>query len=116
MANHQAPDFEKNVSRALNDAQLRKNFKYAMGNFVVRRKTIFPDAVENEKLRTKLGDNGRRRFEESFTTEIFARNFESYLRNWIHESGRAQGPTVSDDSPSQAKEAEPSETSAYKTA
>ena len=51
MANHQAPDFEKNVSRALNDAQLRKNFKYAMGNFVVRRKTIFPDAVETEKLR-----------------------------------------------------------------
>jgi L-lactate dehydrogenase complex protein LldF len=51
MANHQTVDFEKNVSRALNDAQLRKNFKFAMGNFVVRRKTIFSDAVETEKLR-----------------------------------------------------------------
>jgi L-lactate dehydrogenase complex protein LldF len=51
MANHQTVDFEKNVSRALNDAQLRKNFKFAMGNFVVRRRTIFPDAIETEKLR-----------------------------------------------------------------
>ena len=51
MANHQTIDFEKNVSRALNDAQLRKNFKYAMGNFVLRRRTIFPDAAETEKLR-----------------------------------------------------------------
>jgi L-lactate dehydrogenase complex protein LldF len=51
MANHQTLDFEKNVSRALNDAQLRKNFKFAMGNFVIRRRTIFPDAIETEKLR-----------------------------------------------------------------
>ena len=51
MANHQTVDFENNVSRALNDAQLRKNFKYAMGNFVIRRRTIFPDALETEKLR-----------------------------------------------------------------
>lgn len=51
MANHQPVDFDKNVSQALNDAQLRKNFKFAMGNFVGRRKTIFPDAAETEKLR-----------------------------------------------------------------
>jgi L-lactate dehydrogenase complex protein LldF len=51
MADQPAVDFDKNVSRALDDAQLRKNFKYAMGNFVVRRKTIFPDADETEKLR-----------------------------------------------------------------
>ena len=51
MGNHQTVDFEKNVSQALNDAQLRKNFKFAMGNFVLRRRTIFPDAVETEKLR-----------------------------------------------------------------
>ena len=36
MPNHQALDFEKNVARALNDAQLRKNFKFAMGNFVLK--------------------------------------------------------------------------------
>jgi len=51
MANHQTVDFENNISQALNDAQLRKNFKFAMGNFVGRRKTIFPDAEETEKLR-----------------------------------------------------------------
>jgi L-lactate dehydrogenase complex protein LldF len=51
MGSHQSVDFEKNVSRALNDAQLRKNFKFAMGNFVLRRRTIFPDAFETEKLR-----------------------------------------------------------------
>jgi L-lactate dehydrogenase complex protein LldF len=52
MPNHQALDFEKNVARALNDAQLRKNFKFAMGNFVLKRKAIFPDEAETEKLRT----------------------------------------------------------------
>ncbi len=52
MANHQTVDFEKNVSRALNDAQLRKNFKFAMGNFIVKRKAIFPDEAETEQLRT----------------------------------------------------------------
>jgi len=52
MANHQALDFEKNVSRALNDAQLRKNFKFAMGNFILKRKAIFPDETETEQLRT----------------------------------------------------------------
>ena len=51
MANHQAVDFNKNVSRALNDAQLRKNFKFAMGNFVVKRQNIFPDKTETEQLR-----------------------------------------------------------------
>ena len=52
MANHQTVDFEKNVSRALDDAQLRKNFKFAMGNFIVKRKSIFPDEAETEQLRT----------------------------------------------------------------
>ena len=52
MANRQALDFEKNVARALNDAQLRKNFKFAMGNFILKRKAIFPDETETEQLRT----------------------------------------------------------------
>jgi L-lactate dehydrogenase complex protein LldF len=52
MANHQAVDFEKNVTRALDDAQLRKNFKFAMGNFILKRKAIFPDKTETEQLRT----------------------------------------------------------------
>ena len=52
MANRQALDFQKNVARALNDAQLRKNFKFAMGNFILKRKAIFPDETETEQLRT----------------------------------------------------------------
>jgi L-lactate dehydrogenase complex protein LldF len=52
MPNHQALDFEKNVAKALSDAQLRKNFKFAMGNFVLKRKAIFPDETETEQLRT----------------------------------------------------------------
>ena len=51
MANQQAVDFEKNVSRALDDAQLRKNFKFAMGNFILKRKAIFPNEGETEQLR-----------------------------------------------------------------
>ena len=52
MANRQPLDFEKNVVRALNDAQLRQNFKFAMGNFILKRKAIFPDETETERLRT----------------------------------------------------------------
>jgi L-lactate dehydrogenase complex protein LldF len=52
MASRHAPNFEKNVARALNDAQLRKNFKFAMGNFILKRKAIFPDEAETEQLRT----------------------------------------------------------------
>jgi L-lactate dehydrogenase complex protein LldF len=51
MANKPAREFEKNISRALNDPQLRKNFKFAMGNFILKRKSIFPDAAETEQLR-----------------------------------------------------------------
>ena len=44
--------FEKNVDRALADAQLRKNFAFAMGNFILKRKAVFSDAEETERLRT----------------------------------------------------------------
>ena len=51
MANHPSVDFDKNVSRALNDAQLRKNFKFAMGSFIGKRKAVFADQDETEQLR-----------------------------------------------------------------
>jgi len=60
MANRRALDFEKNVARALNDAQLRKNFKFAMGNFILKRKAIFPDEAETEQVRA-LGNAIKRR-------------------------------------------------------
>jgi L-lactate dehydrogenase complex protein LldF len=44
----------------LNDAQLRKNFKFAMGNFILRRKNIFSDETETEQLRA-LGDAIKKR-------------------------------------------------------
>ena len=52
MTNHQPLNFDKNVSRALNDAQLIKNIKSAMATLVSKRKTIFSDAAETERLRT----------------------------------------------------------------
>ncbi len=52
MTNHQAPDFEKNVSRALQDKQLVRNIKSAMDTLVSKRKTIFSDAAETERLRS----------------------------------------------------------------
>ena len=52
MTNHQPLDFENNVSRALNDAQLIKNIKSAMATLVSKRKTIFSDDAETEQLRT----------------------------------------------------------------
>ena len=52
MTNHQPLDFDKNVSRALNDTQLIKNIKSAMATLVSKRKAIFSDAAETEQLRT----------------------------------------------------------------
>ncbi len=52
--------FHRNVSRALNDVQLRKNFKFAMGNFILKRKSIFSDDIETEQLRT-LGNSIKKR-------------------------------------------------------
>ena len=51
MANKVAFEFSKNVTRALKDKQLRKNFKFAMGNFILKRQQIFPDKTETERLR-----------------------------------------------------------------
>ena len=52
MTIHQQVDFDDNVSRALNDSQLIKNTKAAMGTLVAKRKAIFPDETEIEQLRT----------------------------------------------------------------
>ncbi len=43
--------FESSAARALADTQLRKNFAYAMGAFIERRRAVFPDAAETERLR-----------------------------------------------------------------
>jgi L-lactate dehydrogenase complex protein LldF len=44
--------FRQNVLRALSDQQLRNNFKFAMGNFILKRKQVFPDEGETEQLRS----------------------------------------------------------------
>jgi len=51
MVDHHRFDFEENVSRALSDKQLRNNFKFAMGNFILKRQSIFSDEIETEQLR-----------------------------------------------------------------
>jgi L-lactate dehydrogenase complex protein LldF len=43
--------FEKRADRALADAQLRRNFAFAMGNFILKRQAVFSDAAETERLR-----------------------------------------------------------------
>jgi L-lactate dehydrogenase complex protein LldF len=45
-------NFRRNVTQALGDKQLRNNFKFAMGNFILKRKQVFPDERETEQLRT----------------------------------------------------------------
>ncbi len=52
--------FRQNVLRALNDKQLRNNFKFAMGNFILKRKQVFPDEGETEQLR-KIGNAIKKR-------------------------------------------------------
>jgi hypothetical protein len=46
-----AEAFEQKAERALADAQLRKNFAFAMGNFILKRKAVFSDPAETERLR-----------------------------------------------------------------
>jgi L-lactate dehydrogenase complex protein LldF len=43
--------FQKNAERALADHQLRRNFAFAMGNFILKRKAVFSDPAETERLR-----------------------------------------------------------------
>ena len=56
MSVHGPVDFENNVSRALKDTQGIKNIQSAMDTLVLKRKTVFPDAAEVEKLRV-LGNS-----------------------------------------------------------
>jgi len=51
MPNHQPLDFEKNVDRALNDPQLIKNIQSAMDTLVLKRKSVFTDPDEIDRLR-----------------------------------------------------------------
>jgi len=45
--------FEQSAERALADAQLRKNFAFAMGNFIMKRKAVFSDEAKTEQLRAR---------------------------------------------------------------
>ena len=74
-------DFESNVSKALKDEQLRKNFKFAMGNFILKRKIIFSDDVETEQLRT-LG-NAIKRQALSKLPELLEQLEKKCLQNGI---------------------------------
>ncbi|MGD9350261.1 MAG: LutB/LldF family L-lactate oxidation iron-sulfur protein, partial [Desulfobacterales bacterium] len=60
MSNDTGPNFQQNASQALDDQQLRKNFKFAMGNFILKRKQIFSDESETEQLR-QVGNTIKRR-------------------------------------------------------
>ena len=60
MDNSAAIDFQNNVVKALNNSQLRKNLRSAMGSLSLKRKAVFADAEELEKLRT-IGNAIRRR-------------------------------------------------------
>ena len=51
MTTHHPLDFDKNVSRALNDTQLIKNIKSAMATLVSKRKAIFSDASRNRAVK-----------------------------------------------------------------
>ena len=56
MSVHGPVDFENNVSRALKDTQGIRNIQSAMDTLVSKRKAVFPDAAEIEKLRA-LGNS-----------------------------------------------------------
>ncbi|MEE4377442.1 MAG: LutB/LldF family L-lactate oxidation iron-sulfur protein [Candidatus Competibacteraceae bacterium] len=60
MANPASVNFERDVSKALNDAQLRSNLKKAMSSLSLKRKAIFPDKTNFEQLRS-IGNSIRRR-------------------------------------------------------
>ncbi|MEZ4527026.1 MAG: LutB/LldF family L-lactate oxidation iron-sulfur protein [Desulfobacterales bacterium] len=53
-------DFQDNISKALANAQLRRNLKFAMGSMIQKRKALFSDPEELEKLRN-MGSAIRRR-------------------------------------------------------
>lgn len=46
-------------------------------------KLAIEQLATNKELRLTLGENGRRRYEEYFTTERFALSFESLLKKWV---------------------------------
>jgi len=60
MANKAGFNFNQNVARALKDKQLRRNFKFAMENFILKRKQIFSDENATEQLR-ELGNTIKKR-------------------------------------------------------
>jgi L-lactate dehydrogenase complex protein LldF len=60
MASKRGFDFNQNAGRALKNRQLRRNFKFAMENFILKRKQIFADESATEQLR-ELGNAIKKR-------------------------------------------------------
>ena len=60
MPNDSQSNFQQSAARALKDQQLRKNFKFAMSSFILKRKQIFPNEDETRQLR-QVGNIIKRR-------------------------------------------------------
>ncbi|MFV0422774.1 LutB/LldF family L-lactate oxidation iron-sulfur protein [Oleidesulfovibrio sp.] len=60
MASQKNFDFAAQIHEALNDQQLRSNFKFAMGTMIQKRKAVFADPEETAALR-KAGNTIKRR-------------------------------------------------------
>ena len=74
-------EFDRNVELALADAQLRRNFAFAMGSFIARRQAVFSDPDETERLRS-LGQSLKRRV-LSRLPELLEQLEENCTRNGI---------------------------------
>lgn len=60
MASKKKFDFAAHIQEALNDSQLRSNFKFAMGTMIQKRKAVFADPEETAALR-RTGNAIKRR-------------------------------------------------------
>ncbi len=58
-------------------------------------KNAISNLVEDEHLRSTLGESGRRIYQERFTTERFAREFETLIHAWIDQDSRSRALTIS---------------------
>ena len=92
MPNDSGPNFKENASRALKDKQLRKNFKFAMGSFILKRKQVFSDENKIEHLR--LTGNAIKRRALSKLPQLLEQLEEKCAQNgiqvhWAETTGEA---------------------------
>ena len=74
--------FSENVARALKDEQLRRNFASAMSSFILKRRAVFSDTAETEKLRI-LGNAVKQRA-LSRLPQLLEQLESNCTRNGIH--------------------------------